>query len=210
MVDELAAAGVGFETNAGPVPIVVGLSLFDLGVGASDVRPGPAAGRRALAAGSGAPEQGSVGAGTGATVGKWRGPEHAAPGGLGIHVARRGELRVAAIVAVNAAGDIDDGSLADTVLGGDLAWPVRERFGNTTIGVVATNAALTKADCLLVAQGAHDGLARAVMPAHLRSDGDAFVAAATGPVAAMVDEVRLLAVVATEQAIRGAVDTLGA
>lgn len=210
VMDALVAADRGFETKAGRVPIVVGLALFDLGVGDGAVRPGPAEGRAAFDAASTDPATGPVGAGTGATIGKWRGPDRARPGGLGIVTIGRGELRVAAIAAVNAAGDIDDGTVAAAISSDTFpGWEERaEAFTNTTIGVVVTNATLDKAGCLVVAQGAHDGLARAVLPPHMRSDGDAFVAAATGEVEADVDDVRVLAVVAMERAVRSAVGTI--
>ncbi|MCL9797503.1 P1 family peptidase, partial [Frankia sp. AgKG'84/4] len=127
------------------------------------------------------------------------------PGGLGHAVRRVGGLAVAALCAVNAHGDIDHGDgLADLEAAArewrplDLAGP----RANTTIGVVVTNARLGKAGCLIVAQGAHDGLARAIMPPHTRVDGDAFVAAATGQVDADVDLVRVLALAAVTDAIR--------
>ncbi len=208
VVAALEEEGTGFVTASGVVPIVVGMALFDLGVGSSSVRPSVASGRSALAAVSRCPESGSVGAGAGATVGKWRGPDAIRPGGLGIHVSRADELRVTAIVAVNAAGDIDDGSALTAVDNQELDWPHREPFGNTTIGVVVTNARLSKIECLIVAQGAHSGLARAIVPSHTRADGDCFVAAATGSLEADVDQVRLLAMRAVEHAIRDAVDTL--
>lgn len=205
--------GVGFELRDAVVPIVVGLSLYDLAVGDSSVRPDAAWGRDALAAATADPATGAVGAGTGATIGKWRGRDAISPGGLGVHRVAQGDLVVTAIVAVNALGDIDDGSTAARMLDGDRVWPQLDDTGaaaapNTVIGVVVTNAAIDKAGCLLVAQGAHDGLARAVFPPHMRSDGDGFVAAATGEVEAAVDEVRLAAVVATETAIREAVGIL--
>ena len=159
---------------------------------------------------------GLVGAGTGATVGKWRGRTHARPGGVGVAVVAHGGVTVAAVVVVNAAGDVGDpatsAAVADGVFGG---WPVAGDAGdasdlpglrgNTTIGAVVTDAALTKGECLLMAQSAHDGLARAVFPPHMRSDGDAFVAAATGRVeaaeAADIDVLRVLAVAAVERAV---------
>lgn len=205
----LEEAGSGFPTAAGPVPIVVALALYDLGVGDASIRPGPDEGRAALVAATGTPEVGAVGAGTGATVGKWRGPDRARPGGLGIVATRRDELVVTAIVAVNAAGDIDDGTTAAAVLDGTFVAPDRSQaFANTSIGVVVTNASLDAGGCLVIAQGAHDGLARSLMPPHMRSDGDAVVGAATGGVEAHVDDVRLMAVVAMEQAVRSAVATL--
>ncbi len=212
VVAGLEAAGRGFPTAAGVVPIVVGMSLYDLNVGSASVRPGPEAGRLALTAATADPETGPVGAGSGATVGKWRGPDGVRPGGFSLATMRHGELIVTALVAVNAAGDVGarGQEVADGVADGSFGdWPDRgEVFGNTTIGVVVTNGAIDKSGCLVVAQGAHDGLARAVTPPHLRTDGDAFVAAATGAVEGHVDDIRFLAVVAMEQAVRSAVDTL--
>lgn len=197
----LEAAGRGFPTRAGRVPIVVGAVLYDLAVGSAAVRPGATEGRAACdAAVDGAPAVGLVGAGTGCTVAKWRGPDHARPGGLGHAVVRDGDLEVAALFAVNAFGDLaEPGSPLPPR---DAAVPAVGE--NTTIGVVVTNARLDKTGCLLVAQGGHDGLARALEPAHATVDGDAVVACATGRVDAPVDRVRLLAARATESAIRSA------
>ena len=196
-----AEEGSGFATGAGPVPIVVAMALFDLLVGDGSVRPGAVEGYAACSdAGTGHVQVGRIGAGAGATIGKWRGREQARPGGLGSATVRDGELVVSALIALNAVGDIDDG--------GEPSWPPPPPEGvfgageNTTIGVVATNAKLDKVGCLLVAQGGHDGLARALMPSHARGDGDAIVAAATGGVDVLVDHVRFLAVRAAERAIR--------
>lgn len=211
---ELEASGRGFPTAAGPVPIVVAMSLFDLGVGSAAVRPGADEGRHAWESLSVNPLTGRVGAGTGATVGKWRGAEFARPGGFAMSTVRYDEMIVTAIVAVNAAGDVGDAGeevtakVADGCFDG---WPERgDVFANTTIGTVVTNARLDKSQCFVVAQGAHDGLSRAITPPHLRTDGDAFVAAASGVVEARVDDVRLAAVVAVEKAVRSVVDTLDA
>lgn len=211
VVAALEMQGRGYETRATNVPIVVAMSLYDLGVGDANVRPGPAQGALALADRRADPETGPVGAGTGATVGKWRRPDEPPEGGIGMFTTRKGELVVTALVANNAAGDIDDGTVPAEIAEDAFAdWP--ETFGtaavtagNTVIGVVITNARLDPVECRVVAQGAHDGLARAVFPPHTRSDGDAFVAAATGGIVAHVDEVRALAVVATEQALRSSV-----
>ena len=214
MADALGEAGIGFETPHGVVPIVVGMSLYDLGVGDASVRPNAEHGRLALRAATTEPAVGRVGAGTGATVGKWRGPDHAIDAGLGIATMTDGELAVSAVVAVNAVGDIDDGSDPARIRDGASAWPLAvdplgaDLSTNTVIGVVVTNAVLDAGQCLVVAQGAHDGLARAVFPPHMRSDGDGFVAAATGEVEAPVDQVRMLAVVAVETAIRSTVGSL--
>lgn len=214
----LAAAGgvmgwleerkIGFETAAGHVPIVVGMSLFDLSEGDGLVRPGPAEGRFAAEAADAGPiEVGRVGAGAGATVSKWRGREHALPGGIGGAAARSGDVVVASLIAVNASGDIDDGSTHAAIVDGTFELPEITPFvENTTIGIVATNAQLTKAECHLVAQSCHDGFARAIVPAHTAGDGDAIVVAATGDVPATLELVRAMAVVVTEQAIRSSVD----
>lgn len=214
----LEESGRGFPTQWGRVPIVVGLSLFDLPVGDPTVRPTAADGRAACEAAATAPSTalGRIGAGTGATVGKWRGADAAVDAGLVGAVARDGDLVVAALVAVNAWGDVagvgaagepqpvipdahDDPAFGDPTGGGTSgAGPT----GNTTIGVVATNAALDKLGCMHLARGAHDGLARAVSPPHASVDGDAFVSLATGAVAAPVDRVRWMAVTVVDEAIR--------
>jgi L-aminopeptidase/D-esterase-like protein len=194
--------GMGFPTPAGPVPIVVGAVLYDLWVGDPNGRPTAEAGYAACGAASdGAVPLGLVGAGTGATIGKWRGPDHVRPGGIGSASRHYGDLVVGAVLAVNAFGDLRVGD------GGHPKWPVTppHLLTNTTIGVVATNATLDKVGCLLVAQSGHDGMARALEPAHSTVDGDALVAAAVGGVAAPLDLVRFLAAQVVEDAIRAAV-----
>lgn len=193
----LAERGRGFETVGGVVPIVVAMGLFDLAVGDGSVRPGAEQGRLATeAAVGGAHEVGSVGAGTGATVAKWRGPEHRRPGGLVTRTLRGPDgLVVSALVAVNAFGE--PGATPEDVVIGSTG----EAFAHTTIGVVATNARLDKVGCHLAAQSAHDGLARAVAPSHTSADGDAFVVAATGRVDAEVAVVRNLVTAAVAGAI---------
>jgi L-aminopeptidase/D-esterase-like protein len=193
--------GRGFPTPAGRVPIVVGAALFDLAVGDASVRPGPEEGYAACeAAREGEPETGRVGAGTGATVGKWLGPEHTRPGGLGAALEEAEGFEVAAIVAVNAIGDLRERAPAT------VPAPVlpNSPFESTTIGAILTNARLSKRDCLLVAQSGHDGLARALEPAHTAFDGDALAAASCGDRDANADHVRLLAARAVESAVRSA------
>jgi L-aminopeptidase/D-esterase-like protein len=198
--------GVGFPTEWGVVPIVVGLGLFDLMVGDPTVRPGPTEGYAACVAGTGGPvEVGTVGAGTGATVAAGPEPRDAGarrPAGLVTASERVDDLVVAALVAVNAAGTpgAHDATALDIAAAGLEGPP---GLVNTTVGLVATNASLDKVGCHLMAQGAHDGLARAVFPAHTRSDGDAFVGAAVGGVRADVDVVRNLAVHVVSRAIAG-------
>lgn len=211
VIEHLVAEDRGFPTAHGPVPIVIGLGLYDLGVGDGSVRPDARAGAAAAADASTTPATGPVGAGAGAMVGKWLDPAAARPSGIGIVSVRRGELAVTVVLANNAAGDIADGSTEAAVIDGTFAGiPARDGYAseNTVIGVVTTNAALDKVGCRVVAEGAHDGLARAITPPHMRSDGDAFVAAATGDVEAPVDEVRLLTVVAVEQAVRESVGSI--
>lgn len=195
--------GIGFPTPAGPVPIVVGMVLFDLmaGDGSSSARPGAAEGRAACeAATAGRFDVGAVGAGAGATVRKWTGRrEDARPAGIGTATERSGDLVVSALFAINAVGDIPDGA---------VRLPHAGFAGNTTIGVVATNATMDKVGCLLTAQSAHDGLARALDPAHLTVDGDGIVACAVGGVSAPVDHVRVLAARAAEHAITAALTEL--
>jgi L-aminopeptidase/D-esterase-like protein len=202
----LEASERGFPTRHGRVPIVVGMALFDLGIGDATARPKAEHGKHAAAnASADAAQNGQVGAGTGATVDGWQGVEksHA---GLGSAVHRDSDLVVAALVAVNAAGAVDDGeTVAGIRSGAARPRPADEPFGNTTLGVVVTNARLDKLGCHLVAQGAHDGYARAITPPHLRTDGDAVVAAATGSVDADVDWVRTLSMAVVADAIRSAV-----
>jgi len=186
----------------------VGAGLFDLGRGDPTVRPGPAEGRAACEAATAGPVPlGSVGAATGATVGGWRGREHVVPGWIGAATRRVGDLVVAALVAVNAFGEVDGPD--DAVIASAGAVPDGGVFAHTTLGVVATNASLDKLGCLHAAQAGHDGLARALVPAHATVDGDAVVAAAVGGVEASVDQVRLLAARAVEAAVRSGITAPG-
>lgn len=201
--------GMGVATPAGAVPIVPTLALFDLMVGDPSVRPGAEQGYAACVAASDGPvELGRVGAGTGATIGNWRGPAGRRDAGIVGATNRVGDLAVSALMGLNAFGDLDpDGHGAaaaiDVLASADKAdIGSAEILTNTTIGVVATNARLDKVGCLVVAQGAHDGLARSLVPPHTRVDGDAFVAAATGRVDADIDAVRLLALATVERAVR--------
>jgi L-aminopeptidase/D-esterase-like protein len=202
--------GMGFPTAGGAVPIVVALALYDLAEGDGAVRPTAADGYAACEAARAAPDVavGRVGAGTGATIDKWQGREHARPGGLGGAVLQHGELTVAALVALNAYGGIlAPGDDAPRVPAPPIET-AEASFANTTLAVVVTNGVLTKGQCHLVAQSAHDGFSRALSPAHTMADGDAAIAAATGVVATEVEPVRSLAAVAVERAIRAAASTL--
>lgn len=209
VVGFLADRGQGFPTPGGPVPIVVGGCIFDL-VAARQPPPGPDEGRSAAeAAERGDPfETGRVGAGAGATVGKWRGATPV-PGGVGSASSVAGDVVVGALAVVNAVGDVvgADG----TIVAGESAHepafraPSLGETGNTTLVVVATNARLDKAECALLARAAHDGFARALDPAHTRFDGDFAVALATGDVEGDSDAIGVSGADVTAAAIRRSV-----
>jgi L-aminopeptidase/D-esterase-like protein len=197
------------------VPLVPAAAIFDL-VASGGVLPGMEEGRAALAAAMAEPAGplpiGLVGAGRGATVGKWRGGEYAVPGGLGSASARDGDVVVGALVVVNAVGDVfdQDGRMiaGSSAPEGTVGFPeVRpfEEETNTTLAVVATNARCTKLECRLLAESAHHGLVRAIHPSHTRHDGDIAFAAATGQVDAHFDRLRVLATDVTAEAVRSAV-----
>jgi len=183
----LEERGIGYDTGVARVPIVPAAAIYDLAFGPASIRPDASAGYRACEQASSEPvAQGTVGAGTGATVGKMAGPDFMTKGGLGSAsmVLSDGTL-VGAIVVVNAVGDIVD-PRAQTVIAGTRRsdgpdFLAGNPFGNTTIAVVATNAALTKEQTNKVAQMAHDGMAQAIHPAHTMFDGDTVFALALGP-----------------------------
>jgi L-aminopeptidase/D-esterase-like protein len=202
----LKERGIGHPTRGGKVPLVAGAILFDLGVGKADVWPTAACGHKAAVAASDGPvAEGSVGAGAGATIGKLGSLPRAMKGGIGTAaLTLPSGLTVAALVAVNAVGDVvdpgtgrilagarrpDSDALADArllVRAGTLQAPPRTAE-NTTLAVVATNATLTKAEAAKVAQMAHDGFARALSPVHTPSDGDTAFALATGALPGAAD-----------------------
>ena len=185
----LEEAGVGVDTLAGRVPIVPAAVIYDLGVGSAQARPGEREGELAArAASAGAVVRGRVGAGTGATVGKYLGPERATPGGLGSAYLERGGVAVGALAVVNPVGDVVDGT--GQVLAGPGVGPggggVALRSGeHTTLVAVATAHALTKAECRRLADAAQTALARVIRPSHTPWDGDsAFVlSSGEGPAA---------------------------
>lgn len=216
----LEEQGIGFDAGVARVPIVCGAVLFDLTCGDASVRPDKAMGYQACLASEGEPfAQGSVGAGTGATVGKALGLEHAMKGGLGAYALRSGTLMVGAVVAVNCLGDVVDPATGHIVAGarkgssfldceaGMLNQPTAtNRFaGNTTIGAIITNAVLTKAQASKLASMAHDGFARTMRPAHTLVDGDTIFALSLGNVEADLSTVGLLAARTMEQAVLRAV-----
>jgi L-aminopeptidase/D-esterase-like protein len=213
-LDEL---GVGFAIGTVRVPIVAGAVIFDLLTGDPRARPDAAAGHAACLAATGQPEVGAVGAGTGATVAKASGARPR-PGGVGIATAPAGAATVAAVMVANSVGGIWDDErhewAAPLAPGEGAAAPVAG--ANTTIGVVVTDAELTKEQANRVAAVAHDGIARAVRPAHTRYDGDTIFCLATGavtppapsgtaPVPALADLVEAAAAEAVARAIVQAV-----
>jgi L-aminopeptidase/D-esterase-like protein len=185
----------GFPTAAGKVPIVPAAILYDLNVGDAKIRPNADAGYKACTnAKSGPIEEGTVGAGAGATVGKLGGGRPM-KGGIGTSSIKLGNgLVVGALVAVNCVGDVIDPKTGKIVAGArttdgksflNITDVLRSGRGsspgqNTTIGVVATNARFDKTQMTKIAEMAHDGLARAINPAHTPSDGDTLFAMSTG------------------------------
>jgi L-aminopeptidase/D-esterase-like protein len=201
VVRYLEEKGVGFAVSVGKVPIVPAAILYDLGIGDWTIRPDARAGYEAARAATAGPvAEGSVGAGAGATVGKLFGASFAMKGGVGTACVRLpGGAVVAALVAVNALGDVVDpetgrvlagvrtrdgkglrGAVAALLAGEKPGQPLASQ--NTSIGVVATNVVLTKTEATKVAQMAHDGLARAIRPVHSPWDGDTLFALSTGGV----------------------------
>jgi L-aminopeptidase/D-esterase-like protein len=230
----LEEQGIGFHIGGQVVPIVPAAILYDLGVGDGRIRPDASAGYHACKAASTAPvPEGSVGAGAGATIGKLFGPKSMMKSGIGSAATEIGQtgIRVAALIAVNAVGDVVDPSTGRIVAGarnpdasGFLDSMARLRQGrtrpiesgrNTTIGVIATNATFDKAQMTKIAQMAHDGLARAIRPVHTPMDGDTLFAAATGIAKSPVDH-GVIGAVAAEvvaeavlQAVKQATGVLG-
>jgi L-aminopeptidase/D-esterase-like protein len=212
--------GVGFPTGAAVVPHVPGAFLYDLGLGDARARPTREMGYEAAQrARSGPVDEGNVGAGTGATVGKLRRLSHAMRGGIGSASARVGDVVVGAIVAVNAVGDVRDPDTGRLIAGTrdaadgrrliDSAQALRAgadvgRFDateHTTIGVVATTARLTRADAAKVASLAMLGFARALSPPHTAFDGDTVFALSVGDAPADITRLGLAAADAVAHAI---------
>ena len=196
----LEERNIGMDVRFGTLPIVPAAVLFDLPMGDARIRPDAAAGYAACeAASSDAPAEGNVGAGSGALVGKLFGVDRAMKGGIGTASVTVGGVTVGALVAVNALGDVIDPDTAQPVAGartedglalldtrrallrGEAPKPLLAGT-NTTLGVIATDALLTKVQANRLASVAHDGLARAINPVHTMSDGDTLFALATGRV----------------------------
>jgi len=220
----LAEHDRGVETRGGRVPIVPTAAIYDL-VASGGERPGAAEGRAAVEAAhragdfltEGGPATvvgatGRVGAGRGATVGTWRGPDDGVPGGLGAAAARCGDATIGALAVVNAVGDVIDEQ--GRPLAASTAAPDAEPFPETepliageatTLVVLTTDADCTKVGCSLLAQSGHDGIAHAIRPSHTRFDGDIAIALASGVVDAQLDRLRVVASQVVAAAIRAAV-----
>ncbi|MHB1050824.1 MAG: P1 family peptidase [Bacteroidota bacterium] len=215
----LAERNLGYKTPWAIVPIVPTAILFDLNIGSASVFPTPENAYFACTHAAVQFEQGSVGAGTGAVSGKWNGFQHAMKGGIGSASLQIGDVIVGAVAVVNAIGDVVDEQgaiIAGAQQDGRFFGPEHRmqalnnpallaRNTNTTLVVVASNARLSKVDTYRVAQRAHDGMARAVVPSHTTFDGDASIALSTGEVTAPVDLVAEMGAAATAAAIRNGV-----
>ena len=224
----LEEQGLGVQVGPARIPIVPAAVLFDLYLGDASIRPDAQAGHAACAAASFAPPaEGSVGAGAGALVGKLYGAERAMKGGVGTASLRAGGFTVGALVACNAMGDVVDPATGRVIAGARredgrtlldtrralLAGEPPQRVAtaaHTSIGVVATDAVLTKAQASRLATAAHDGLARATIPSHTMLDGDTLFALGTGASGRPAEMVLLSALaaeavaIATVRAVRAA------
>lgn len=229
VMDYLESRGIGFDAGVAKVPLVTQAILFDLAIGSSKVRPDKAMGYAAcLNASADFLQQGCVGAGTGATIGKMLGAGHAMKAGIGSASCQLANgFTVGALVAVNAMGDVwENGSilagllnrdktgfadsgqyllaLAESQTGADQQGSDILSFQagrNTTLGVIATNGRFTKAQAAKIASMGHNGMARAVRPVHTTLDGDTLFTLATGKMTASVDAAGEMAAIAVERAI---------
>nr|WP_145548565.1 P1 family peptidase [Variovorax boronicumulans] len=224
----LEEQGVGLDVRFATVPLVPAAVLFDLPLGDARIRPDAAAGYAACAAAShDAPAQGNVGAGAGAMVGKVFGAARAMKGGIGTASVRVDGVTVGALVAANPLGDVidpatgrvvagartaDGRALLDTrraLLAGEAPRPILAGT-NTTLAVIATDAAITKPQAHRLAQAGHDGLARTINPVHTMSDGDTVFALATGLAQAPAPGMMVLATMAAEAVARAVLQAVWA
>ncbi len=218
--------GIGFDVVGVKVPLVVQSDIFDLGCGSATIRPDEDMGYAAAKAALEAPnyKDGNYGAGCGATVGKMAGAEYCMKTGIGSYAVEVGALKIGAVVALNACGDIFDyrngqqiaGLLTEDKKGlrssADMLVSLLDRkeaemAGNTTIALVMTNAYLEKPQLCKVAGMAHNGYARSIDPVHTSMDGDSIYAVSLGDVQADTDTVGTLAARVISEAIIRAVDS---
>ena len=217
--------GIGFDVGVTKVPLVCTSCLFDLGVGRMDVRPDAAMAYHACenASRDTVPE-GNVGAGMGCTIGKYRGISRAMKSGLGTYAVQAGRIKVGAIVAVNALGDVYDIDHGQTIAGlrtpdgkslssteeeilGDIAdtSSLFSRNTNTTIGAIFTNGAFDKSQLTKIAGMTHNGYARTIRPVHTTADGDSIYAVSVGKETADLNVVGTIAAYIMGKAINRAV-----
>ncbi|NFT08398.1 P1 family peptidase [Clostridium botulinum] len=220
VMDYLENKNIGFDVTVAKVPIVCQAVLFDLAFGNPKVRPDKFMGIKACLNSEEYYDDinGNIGAGFGATVGKFLGPDFSMKGGLGTYAVNIGDLEVGAIVAVNCLGDVVDPQNLNIISGAydrknnnflntenlilsNLKNPINPFKGNTTIGIIATNANFTKAEANKVASMAHNGYARTMYPAHTMFDGDTIFTMATNKVNSDVTTVGMLAARVMEKAI---------
>ena len=223
VMEFLEGKEIGFEAGTVKVPIVPGAVIFDLNVGNPDIRPDREMGYQAcLNADNKIIKEGCVGAGTGATVGKYYGISRCMKGGIGTASIQVNDLVVGALVVVNAFGDIINPETGE-ILAGTLD---REKnqfvhtnrlltnpvsidsdpfLQNTTLGVVATNADLNKAEAKRLSMSAHDGLARCISPSHTLYDGDIIFALSTGMVKTDINKLNALSAHVVSLAIQNAI-----
>jgi len=220
VVKWLQEKNIGYQTPWARVPIVPAAVVFDLNVGNNVIRPTSASGYEACHKATKDPvESGTIGAGTGATVGKWAGIETWMKGGIGCASLTAGELKIGVLAVVNAVGDIMDehGTILAGARGKDGRFLIETQSrrvfargkvlpqSNTTLVVMATNGAFSKLDLHKISQRMHDGMARAIVPVHTSYDGDTCFALSNGNVQADLDFVAEQSAHATAAAIRNAV-----
>ena len=228
VMEYLEQRGVGFDVGVTKVPLVAQSDLFDLTVGDPFVRPDPAMGYEAARLAVEAPNyrDGNFGAGCGATVGKIAGMDSCMKTGIGSYAVQLGELRIGAVVALNALGDVFDWRSGRQIAGllsrdrtalrsttealASGIEPVENRFtGNTTLGVILTNAYFEKPALCKIAGMGHDGFARSIRPVHTSFDGDSIYAVSCGDVRADQELVGTLAAEVVSEAITRAVWSAG-
>lgn len=214
---------IGFRVGEIVVPIVCGASIFDLAVGNPKIRPDKKMGYEACVnSEKNIIEEGNIGAGTGASVGKYRGMERAMKSGLGVYAVQVGDLKVGAIVSVNAIGDVIDVETNKTIAGilnkektkilstREEMWNDFENeggkfTGNTTIACLITNAILTKAEATKISGMTHNGFARAICPVHTALDGDTIFTLGTGEIQSNVNIIGSLGAYVMAKAINRAI-----
>ncbi|WP_125152958.1 P1 family peptidase [Clostridium rectalis] len=219
VMEYLEEHNIGFDVSVTKVPIVCSAVLFDLLIGDYKIRPDKDMGYKACINSENNIKdfQGNVGAGMGATIGKILGPNHSMKGGLGSYCIKIGDLKIGALISVNCLGDVIDPTTGKIIAGAinkNKTFINTEQFmiskykekknlfsGNTTIGVVTTNAIATKSEATKIASMAHNGYGRTIRPAHSMFDGDTIFTMCTGKIEADVNVLGSLAAYVVEKAI---------